>query len=127
MRLKHLLNLKQNEQQPLWMYIATYWLAKDIRDYSKYYNYLKNNNRVKTTNQKAPCYYRDLIQYVKTQYQNIPKLKTKTKTIYKSILQKGSQDHIILGETLWKNRINNLDFNKIWKNTTPTANRKQPT
>ena len=56
MTLKHLLNLKQNEKQPSWMYIATYWLGRDIYNYSKDYHYLKNNNRVKTANQKTLFY-----------------------------------------------------------------------
>ena len=55
--------------------------------------------------------------YIKTQNPNIPKLKNETKTVYKNILQNGSKDHIIFGKTLWKNKINNLDFGKIWKNT----------
>ena len=115
MRIKHWLSLKQNEKQPSWTYIAAYWLAKDIYNYGREYYYLKQNNRTKTTHQKTPFYYRDLTYYIKTQNPNIPKLKNETKTIYKSILQKGSQDHIIFGKTLWKNKIQNLDFTKIWK------------
>ena len=68
------------------MYIATYWLAKDIYNYSKEYNYLKNNNRVKTANQEAPFYDRDLIHYVKTQNPNITKFQNEAKPIHKSIL-----------------------------------------
>ena len=45
------------------------------------------------------------------------KIKIETKTKYKSILQKDSQEHIIFTETLWKNKINHLDFTKTWKNT----------
>ena len=35
MRLKHLLNLKENEKQPPWTYIAKYWLAKYFYNYSQ--------------------------------------------------------------------------------------------
>ena len=62
MGLKHLLNLKQQEKQPPWMYSATYWLAKDIYNYSKEFHYLRNNNRAKTTNKGAPFYYKELVQ-----------------------------------------------------------------
>ena len=86
MRIKHLLNLKQNEKQSPWMYIATYWLAKDIYNYGKEHNYLKNNNRAKTTYQKTPFHYRHLMHYIKTQNPNIPKLKNETKTIHESLL-----------------------------------------
>ena len=49
MRIKHLLSLKQNEEQPSWTYRATYWLAKDICNYGKEFHSLKQNNRAKTT------------------------------------------------------------------------------
>ena len=48
-------------------------------------------------------------------------MKQETKTIFKSILQKGSQNHIIFGETHCKNKIINIDFSKIWIPITPTA------
>ena len=117
MRIKHLLSLKQNQKQPPWTYIATYWLVKDIYNYGQEYHYLKKNNRARTTHQKNPFYYRDLMHYIKTQNPNIPKIKNETKASYKIIIQKGSQEHIISGETVWKNKIQNSDFTKIWKNT----------
>ena len=43
-----------------------------------------------------PFYYRDLIHYIKTQNLNIPNLQNKTKTIYKSILEKGTENHTYL-------------------------------
>ena len=52
-----------------------------------------------------PFYYRDLVHYIKTQNRNIPNLQNKTKMIYKSILEKGS-------EKKWKDEIKNLDFKK---------------
>ena len=105
MRLKHLLNLKQQqEKQPSWMYLATYWLAKDIYNYSKE----SQNNK-----QRSPL----LLQRLSTIHK-IPKHKhNKTKIIYKNILQQGSQNHVIYGETMWKNEIPDLDFTKIWTNT----------
>ena len=50
-------------------------------------------------------------------HKTIPKLKNEAKTIYKIILQKGSQNHIIFGETQWKNKLQNIDFTKILKKT----------
>ena len=41
-------------------------------------------------------YYRDLIHYIKTQNLNIPNLQNKTKAIYKSILEKGTESHMYL-------------------------------
>ena len=117
MRLKHLLNLKQHPKQPPWMYLATYWLAKDIYNYNKEFHYLRNNNRAKTTNKEAPFYYKDLVQYIKYQNTNITKLKNETKITYKNILHQGSQNYVVYGETMWKNEIPNLDFTKIWTNT----------
>ena len=64
-----------------------------------------------------PFYYRDLIHYIKTHNLNIPNLQNKTKIIYKSILEKGSENHNVFGEKKWKDEIQNLDFQKIWKNT----------
>ena len=72
---------------------------------------------MKTTTQKNPFYYHDLIYHIKTQSWSIPKIKNKTKTIYKNILQIGSKDSVTVGETLWKNKLPNLDFSKICKNT----------
>ena len=98
------------------MYLATYWLAKDIHNYGQNCSYLKNNNRSKTINQKNPFYYQDLIIYIKTQNPRIPNLKNETKIIYKDILQKESQKYTIAGEIQWKNTLPCLDFSKIWKN-----------
>ena len=41
MRLKHLQTLEKNENQPPWMFLATYWLAKGIYNYGPNYSYLK--------------------------------------------------------------------------------------
>ena len=98
------------------MYLATYWLAKDIHNYGQNYSYLKNNNRSKTINQKNPFYYQDLIIYIKTQNPRILNLKNETKIIYKDILQKESQNYATAGEIQWKNTFPCLDFSKIWKN-----------
>ena len=46
----------------------------------------------------TPFYYRDLIHYIKTQNSNIPNLQNKTKTVYTSILEGGSQNRNIFGE-----------------------------
>ena len=86
------------------MYLVTYWLAKDIYNYSKE----SQNNK-----QRSPL----LLQRLSTIHK-IPKHKhNKTKIIYKNILQQGSQNHVIYGETMWKNEIPDLDFTKIWTNT----------
>ena len=88
MSLKDLLNFKKSEKELPLMYLATYWLAKDIYNYSKDFQYLENNNRAKTTNKEAPFYYKNLIHYVKKQNSTTPTLKNETKTIYKTILKK---------------------------------------
>lgn len=108
MRLKHLLKLKDNENQPPWAYIATYWLAKD--------NYNFGPNKSKQQFKKTPFCYLDLIYYIKIRNSIFPKLKNDTKTIYNNILQNTSKDHIFFGETNWKEKINNLEFTKIRKN-----------
>ena len=113
MRIKHLLNLKHKENPSTWTYLATYWLAKDIYKFLKDYNYLKSNNRIKTINQKTPFHYIDLIQYIKTQNSTIPKTKAITKILYNNVLEKVSKDHVIYGETQWKNKLINLQFSKI--------------
>ena len=101
MRIKHLLTLKQIENQPPWKHIAIYWLGKDIYiyNYNKEFNLLKSSNITKTNKMLPPFfYYRDLVCYIKTQNPNIPNLQNKTKIIYKNILEKGSQNHNIFGE-----------------------------
>ena len=116
MRIKHLITLKQTKNQPMWMHIAIYWLGKDIYNYSKEFYHLKGNNIIKT-NKMPPFYYQDLIHYMKTQNSNIPNLQNKTKIIYQSILEKGSQNHNLFGEKKWKDEIKNLNFKNIWTNT----------
>ena len=115
MRTKHLLSLKQKENQPPWMCLAIYWVEKDIYNYYQEFRHIQNNN-IKT-NKMPRLYYRDIIYQIKTQNPNIPNLKNETETIYKEILEKGSQNHTISGEKKWKEKITNIEFNKIWKNT----------
>ena len=77
-----------------------------------------SNNRLKTINRNKPFYYKDIIYYIKHENTKIQKIQNPiTKNIYKEILQHGSKQHNIAGETLWKKRIPKLDFQKIWKNT----------
>ena len=64
-----------------------------------------------------PFYYRDLIHHIQTQNRNIPNLQNKTKIIYKSILEKGSENLNVYGEKKWKDEIKYLNFKKIWTNT----------
>ena len=45
------------------------------------------------------------------------KTKQKLKTIYQKIIQDGSKQHIIAGETQWKIHLPTIDFKQIWKNT----------
>ena len=82
MRLKHLQNLQKSENQPPWMFLATYWLAKDIHNYGLNYSYLKRNYRSKTTNQKNPFCNEDLIIYIKRRNKTILSQKNETKIIY---------------------------------------------
>ena len=117
MRIKYLLTLKQKEKLPSWKNLATYWLTMDIHNYTKEYNFLMNNDRTKTLNRKKPFYYNDIINYIKNQNQNIPKIKPETKIIYKKIIEEGSKQHTIVGERQWKKHIPNINFEKIWKNT----------
>ena len=95
MRVKHLLTLKQKKDQPSWLHIATYWLGKDIYNFNREFHHLKRNNITKTST-IPPLYYSDLIHCIKTQNLNIPNLQNKTKTIYKSILEKGTENHMYL-------------------------------
>ena len=83
MRIKHLLSLKQKEKPPSWKNLATYWLTMDIHNYTKEYNFSMNNNRTKTRNRKNPFYCNDIINYIKNQNQNIPKIEPETKIMYK--------------------------------------------
>lgn len=83
MRIKHLLQLKQKNNTPLWKNIATYWLAVDLYKYSKDYHFLMDNNRIKTTNDLKPYYYKDIIYYIKYENKEIQKLQNpNTKNIY---------------------------------------------
>ena len=127
MRIKHLLTLKQKENKPAWMQIATYWLAKDIYNYNKNYNYLKHNNITKTS-KIPPFYYRELIYYMKTQNPKIPHLKTGTKEIYNNILQNGSQNYTIFGEKKVERKNNYLrllqNMEKYLLFILPTANQR---
>ena len=95
MRIKHLLNLKYHKNPPIWTYLATYWLAKDLIKYGKEYHYLKSNNRIKTFKKDIPFYYNDLIEYINTQNPNIIKTITTTKIIHNDILKKGSENYTI--------------------------------
>ena len=63
------------------MYLATSCFAKDMHNYGQNYPYIKNNNSSKTITQKKPCYYQDLITYIRTQNPKIPNLKNETKII----------------------------------------------
>ena len=57
MRIKHLLKSKQNKiQNSTWKNLATYWLAIDIHNYSKNFQFLMDNNRTKTKNNKKLYY-----------------------------------------------------------------------
>ena len=118
MRIKHILQLKQKNNIPTWKNISAYWLTLDLYKISKSYTFLMSNNRVKTINNNKPFYYKDIIYYIKTENTKIQKIQNlTTKNIYKEILQHGSKQHRVAGETLWKKLIPNLDFKKIWKNT----------
>ena len=86
-------------------------MAKEIYHYNKNYCQLKNNNILKTS-RTAPFYYRELTHYIKTQNPKRPNIKNETKTIYKNILEKGSQDNIVFEEQKWKEKIISLDFTK---------------
>ena len=57
-------------------------LLADIRHTQLYkkINFLMNNNRTKTINGKKPFYYKDIIDYIKTQNKKITQIKPETKT-----------------------------------------------
>ena len=76
-----------------------------------------NNNRTKTINGKKPFYYKDIIDYIKSQNKKITQTKPETKTIFQNIIQQHTNQYKIAGETQWKNHIPNINFEKIWKNT----------
>ena len=73
---------------------------------------------MKTINNKRPFYYQDIIYYIKNENTNIQKIEhPTTKNIYKEIIEHGSKQHKIAGETLWKKLLPTLDFQQTWKNT----------
>ena len=118
MRIKHLLQLKQKQKNPPWKNIATYSLAIDLFNYSKDYHFLMDNNLTKTINNIKPCYYKDIIYYIKNENKEIKKIENPTtKNIYQKIIQEGSKQHKISGENLWKKLLPKLVFHQIWKNT----------
>ena len=99
--IKHLLQLKQKHKTPSWKNIATYWLAIDLHNYSKDFNFLMDNNRIKTINNKKPYYYQDIIYYIKNENKDIKTIKNPTtKNISKKIIHAGSKQHKIAAETL---------------------------
>ena len=109
-RIKHLLQLKQKHKTPSWKNIATYWLAIDLHNYSKDFNFLIDNNRIKTINNKKH-YYQDIIYYIKNENKDIKTMKNPTtKNISKKIIQAGSKQHKITAETLWKKHLPKVDF-----------------
>ena len=82
-----------------------------------------SNNRVKTINDNKSFYYKDITYYIKNENTKIQKIQNPiTKNIYKEIIEHGSKQHKVAGETLWKKLIPNLEFQKIWKNTYPMRN-----
>ena len=117
MKVKHMLSLKEQTQAPPWTFLATYWLATYLYNLSSDYNYFKSNNRIKAFNLKTPFCYYDLVDYIKNQNNTIIKGKPITKTIYQTMLIHGCKEHTIFGEILWKNKIFNIYFAKIWKYT----------
>ena len=117
MRIKHLLKLKQKDNTPPWTGLATYWLSIDIHNFSKEYQFLMSNNRVKTINKRKPFYYQDIIDYIQNHNRHITTSKVETQNIYQKIILKGSKEHKITGEIQWKKLIPNIQFENIWKNT----------
>ena len=118
MRIKHILQIQQKTNTPTWENIATYWLTLDLNKISKRYQFLMSNNRIKTINRNKPFYYNNIIYYIKNENTKIQKIQNPTtKNIYEEIIEHGSKEHNVAGETLWKKRIPKLDFQKIWKNT----------
>ena len=88
MRIKHLLALKQDLNPHL--HLATYWL----HNYSKDAQFLMDNSRIKTLNNKKSFYYHDIICYIKNHNQEITKTKAETETIYQKIIEEGSKNSI---------------------------------
>ena len=76
-----------------------------------------NNNRTKTLNKKKTFYYQDILNYIKNHNKDITTAKAETKIIYQKIIQEGSKQLTIVGETKWKKQIPNIDIKHIWKNT----------
>ena len=73
-----------------------------------------DNNRIKTINTKKPYYYQDMIYYTKNGNKDLKTINPTTKNIYKKIIQQGTKQHKIAGETLWKKHLPIVEW--IWKN-----------
>ena len=84
MRIKHLMALNQKENPLPWKNLATYWPTADIHNYTKEFDFLMNNTRIKTINGKKPFYYKDIIDYIKNNNKNIIEIKSEIKTYYNS-------------------------------------------
>ena len=57
-----------------------------------------------------------LSRYNKLTTTKTTKKKAETKVIYKKLIQEGSKQHAIAGETQWKKQLPTTDFRQIWKN-----------
>ena len=64
-----------------------------------------DNNRIKTINTKKPYYYQDMIYYIENGNKDLKTINPTTKNIYKKIIQQGTKQHKIAGETLRKKHL----------------------
>ena len=64
-------------------------------------------------NLKKPFHYQGIIDYIKNENKEVTKTKAETKIVYQKIIQEGSKQHIIPGETQWKKHISNIVFKNI--------------
>ena len=64
-------------------------------------------------NLKKPFHYQSIIDHIKNENKEVTKTKAETKIVYQKIIQEGSKQHIIAGETQWKKHISNIVFKNI--------------
>ena len=126
LRIKYLLQLAKQDNNNIWTYLGRYWVSSKIHNFTPHWQFLRSNVIPKNYDSYVPDCYSDILPLTKDNIKDILKKEATTKNIYRTIVDKHTNNYEIASEMKWNSiRQEILPWKCMWQNTFNSYNMPQ--
>ena len=116
LRIKYLVQLAKQDNNNIWTYLGRYWVSSKIHNFTPHWQFLRSNVIPKNYDSYVPDCYSDILPLTKDNIKDILKKEATTKNIYRTIVDKHTNNYEIASEMKWNSiRQEILPWKCMWQ------------